>query len=387
MNLTIDTKVIFLLLGIGYLFTLILLIAYEYKHIKNLITNTFFFAKFTQTIAWFCQILRGENLDFLSISFANSLLFISYTFEIIALLELKQPLHKKNKIIYFVFTFLSIIGFQVIFIFFNEENLRIVFYSFVNAVIYFSAFRVVFGKEISLLMRIMGSMYIIFATASLIRGIISMIPVTPTFSTSLFTPGTLQLIILLSLFIFTNLGTIGYILLMKQKVDQELFYFASHDDLTQILNRRTFTESAKQFLINYAKKGQSISFILFDIDNFKKINDTFGHLVGDKVLQDLTIKVKQHLDKDDLFGRYGGDEFGIFMPGKNVEDSTKTAERIKLSLNDDKCSLPLTYTISMGIITIIPNHSTQLEMLYTNCDKALYMAKNNGRNGIYRVQC
>lgn len=386
MNLTIDTKVIFLLLGIGYIFTLILLIAYEYKHIKNLITNSFFFAKFTQTIAWFFQIFRGGNLDFLSISIANSLFFISYTLEIIALLGLKQPIHKKTKMIYFAFTFLSILGFQIIFIFYNEENTRIAFYSFVNAVIYFSAFRIVFGKELSLLMRIMGSMYILFAIASLIRGIISMIPDIASFSTSLFTPGTLQLILLLALFIFTNLGTIGYILLMKQKLDQELIYFARHDDLTGILNRRTFTESAKQFLIDYAKKGQSISFILLDIDNFKKINDTFGHHIGDKVLQDLTIKVRQHLDQDDLFGRYGGDEFGIFMPGKTVEESTATAEKIKLSLNDNNNNSPSTYTISMGIMTMIPDQSTHLEMLYTHCDKALYNAKNNGRNGIYRVQ-
>ena len=321
----------------------------------------------------------------LSISFANSLLIISHTLEIIALLGLKQTLHKKKKMNYLIFTLLSIIGFHLILLFDNEENVRIVYYSFITALIYIAAYRLVFGKTISLLMRIVGSMYLIFAVGSLMRGIISI--TSSTVSMSLFTPGAHQLILLLSIFIFANLGSIGYILLMKEKVDQELIYFASYDGLTGTLNRRTFIECAKQSLIYSAKKGQPISYILFDIDKFKGINDTFGHHIGDQVLQDLTMKIKQHLDKDDLFGRYGGDEFGIFMPGKNVIESAKIAERIKQSINDNiNSSLPVTYTISMGIITIIPEHSTQLEMLYTNCDKALYKAKSNGRNGIFRSQ-
>ena len=331
------------------------------------------------------MILRGGTLEFLSITFANSLLFIGYALEIIALLGLKHALHSKTKMIYLVLTLLSIIGFQLIFIFYNKENVRIAYCSFVTAAIYIPVYRIVFGKALTPLMRIIGSMYLLVAAASLVRGIISL--TSSTFSTSFYTPGTYQLISLLSIFIFTNLGSIGFILLMKEKVDQELIHFASYDDLTGTLNRRTFTENAKQYLINYAKKGQSLSYILFDIDNFKGINDTFGHHIGDQVLQDLTMKIKQHLDKDDLFGRYGGDEFGILMPGKNVIESTKKAERIKQSLNDDiNHSLPVTYTISMGIITIIPKHSTQLEMLYTNCDKALYKAKSNGRNGIFRGQ-
>lgn len=105
--------------------------------------------------------------------------------------------------------------------------------------------------------------------------------------------------------------------------------------------------------------------MLFDIDNFKRINDMFGHHVGDEILQGMTKKIMKQLNKDDLFGRYGGDEFGILMPGKNVAESTKIAEQIKQSLNDDiNPHLPVTYTISIGIITIIPKQATQLEMLY-----------------------
>lgn len=97
MNLLLDTKAIILLLGIGYLFTIILIIAYEHKHSKNLIANTFFLAKCIQTIAWFCMIFRGGEFNFLSISLANPLLFIGYTLETISFLSLKQKLSKPKK--------------------------------------------------------------------------------------------------------------------------------------------------------------------------------------------------------------------------------------------------------------------------------------------------
>lgn len=382
MNLSLDAEIIFLLLGLGYLFTLVLLIAYEYKYIKNLFTNTFFIAKLMQAVAWFC-LLDGGISGYLSISFANSLLFISYTLEIMTLLNIKEPLHKKTKKAFFIFTLLSVIGFQLILLFHNSENIQIAYYSFVTAVIFLSSYRLVFGKANSLLTKILGSVYLIFAMESFIRGVISI--TSSTLSTSLFTPGAHQLILLASIFIFTNLGSIGYILLKMEKIDDLMFYLASYDDLTGILNRRTFTETAKQYLLSYAEKKQFISYILFDVDIFKKVNDTFGHHMGDQVLQDLAMRIKEHLDEDDLFGRYGGDEFAILMPGKNVAESTKIAEKIKRSLNDNR-SLPVPYTISMGVITTIPNQSTKLEMLYTNCDNALYKAKNNGRNGIYRAQ-
>lgn len=385
MNLFLDTKVIILLLGIGYLFTFILIIAYGHKHTKNLTVNTFFLAKCTQTIAWFCMILRGGIHDFLSISFANSLLFIGSSLEIIALLSLQYALRPKTKMIYLVLTLLSIIGFQLIFLFNNKENIRIAYYSLVTAVIYIPVYRMVMGKALTLLMRIIGSIYLLVIVATLVRGVTALLA--PTVSTSFYTPGAYQLISLLSIYIFTNLGSIGFILLMKEKADHELIRLASYDDLTGTLNRRTFTENAKQYLVNYAKRRQSLSYLLFDIDNFKSINDTYGHHIGDQVLQDLTMQIKQHLDKDDLFGRYGGDEFGILLPGKDVAESNEMTWRIYQSLNDAiSRSLPVTYTISMGILTVIPEQYTQLEILYTTCDKALYKAKNNGRNGVFRSQ-
>jgi len=221
--------------------------------------------------------------------------------------------------------------------------------------------------------------------AFLVRGVAALLSSTD--SVSLYTPGAYQLFSLLSIYLVTNLVNLGFVLLIKEKADHELIRLASYDDLTGTLNRRTFTEKAKKYLTDYSKKGQPLSYLLFDIDNFKTINDTYGHHVGDQVLQDLTTRIKQHLGKEDLFVRYGGDEFGILIPGKDETDSSEIAEQIIQTLNGAiSRSLPVTYTISLGVLTVIPDQHMQLETLYTTCDKALYNAKNNGRNGVFRGQ-
>ncbi|MGE7921327.1 GGDEF domain-containing protein [Viridibacillus sp. NPDC093762] len=386
MDLFLDMKTIILLLGIGYLFTLILISTYGQKHTKGLTVQTFFLAKFSQTIAWFCMVFRGEIPDFISISFANSILFIGTSLEVIALLSLQNAARLKIKImIYLVLTLLSIIGFQLIVLFYNKENIRIAYYSFVLAVILIPVYRMVLGKATTFLMRIIGSLYLLVSAAFLIRGVTALLSFTV--STSFYTPGLYQLISLLSIYLVSNLGNLGFVLLMKERADHELIRLASYDDLTGTLNRRTFTEKANKYLTDYSKKGQPLSYLLFDIDNFKTINDTYGHHVGDQVLQDLTIRIKLYLEKDDLIVRYGGDEFGILMPGKDETYSNEISEQIIQSLNGAiNYSLPVTYTISLGVLTVFPDQYMQLETLYTTCDQALYNAKSNGRNGVSRCQ-
>lgn len=374
-----------LLLGMGYLFTLLLFGAYGYKHTKNTLFKTFLFAKCSQTIAWFFMAFRGDIPDFLSISIANSILFLGSYLEITVFLSLQHAIRTRAKMIHLALTILSIIGFQLIVFFNNEENIRIAFYSFATAVIFFPSYRIISGRTTSLLMKIIGYFYLLVIAGSFIRGGTALL--SSTVSTSLYTPGIYQLISLVSMYLLTNLGSIGFILLMKEKDDCELIHLASYDDLTGTLNRRIFTERAKPYLTDSMKKRQSLSYILLDIDCFKLINDTYGHHIGDQVLQDLTAKINQYLEKDDLFVRYGGDEFGILLPGRDEIASNELAERIKQSLTESSNrQLPTSYSISMGVLTVVPDSSTQLEHLYTACDKALYKAKCNGRNGIFRSQ-
>ncbi|WP_158095163.1 GGDEF domain-containing protein [Gottfriedia luciferensis] len=385
MYLYLDTKILVTLLCMGFLFTLIITSAYALNHKKDLTFKTFFIAKCFQSLGLFCMVFRGEIPDFLSIFLTNSLLIMGTAFEVIALFNLQTTLSAKTKKFYFFLTLFILTGLYFIFMFYSKENIRIAYYSIVTAIILFPIYKMVFDKTSTILMKIIGSFYLLVIAASLVRGVTALL--SHTISTSFYTPGAYQLISLLTIYLIINLGNIGFILLMKEKVDFQLIHLASYDDLTGTLNRRAFTEYAEQSLTNYAKKGQAVSYMLFDVDNFKTINDTYGHLVGDKVLQDLTTRIKLHLGKDDLFVRYGGDEFGILFPGKNEAESNEIAKQINQLFNEaSKNKLPVTYTISIGVLTFFPDQNTQLENIYSTCDMALYKAKTNGRNGIFRSQ-
>lgn len=384
MNIFLDTRAIILTLGLGYLLTLILIIAYERQNIKNLYKNPFFHAKWMQVLAWFSITLKGHLISIFATSFANSLLLISFILESIALLNLGQLLEQKRKVFYYKCTALSVIGFQLIVFFFNYDSLRIAYFSFVNALLYLPVYRIVKTKEVSPLLKTVSMMYLLFAFISLLRGIITISISANT--TSIFVPGKIQFIFLMLIFIFTILSSIGYILILKEKANQRLLHYATFDYLTGTLNRRTFTERAQRMLKHYAKKGQYVSYILFDIDNFKEINDKYGHYIGDLVLQDLTSNIKELLIEKDLFGRYGGDEFALLLPGTDEKISLEKAELIKQVIQQNShYNLPTSYTISLGILSVVPNTSTSLHSLYTRCDQALYEAKKNGRNVISRA--
>jgi diguanylate cyclase (GGDEF)-like protein len=169
------------------------------------------------------------------------------------------------------------------------------------------------------------------------------------------------------------------------RVEVELARF---DDLTNTLTRRTFVSQANICLTDYANKKRPISFLIFDVDYFKNINDQYGHSVGDYVLQDLSAKISQILGPKDLFGRYGGDEFAILLPGQGDVESTRFAESIKQVIDGAIIQgSSMHYTLSMGILTVVPDQYTQMETLYISCDKALYEAKKKGRNCFYRIIC
>ena len=381
MNFTTDGRVIIFLFSTGFMLTLLLIIAYEHKHFSKLVTNTFILAKLAQVTGYFFMAFRGTSFDLYSISFGNSLLFLAYFLEVLALLHLKSLINKKETHIYFIFTLLTILGFNFILFFYNIESLRIAYYSIMNAILYFPVYRLIWNKQHTSLMKMVGIVYLLFACGSLYRGIMSLI--TTDFSTSLYTPGAFQWISVLLIFIFSNTASIGYILLMKEKSDQLLVYYATFDDLTNTLNRRSFNEQKMNCIQACAKSAQPLSYILLDIDHFKTINDTYGHLAGDNVLKQLSKTIQHTLDSHHLFGRYGGDEFGILLPNYDEEASDILIQTMMHELNNLQID-SITFSVSIGVITLIPTSQTSINMLYTCCDHALYKAKKNGRNNVFR---
>ncbi len=158
------------------------------------------------------------------------------------------------------------------------------------------------------------------------------------------------------------------------------------DSLTGVLNHNTFLARLEQTVQTALVCGQPISLIMVDIDHFKKYNDTYGHLTGDKVLVELTQTIRHNIKKDDLVGRWGGEEFIIALPDTQPEQAFLVAERIRSAcqkiviLDRHKKVIPAP-TISQGI-ACLPKDTASLEKLIDIADQRLYLAKERGRNQI-----
>lgn len=170
--------------------------------------------------------------------------------------------------------------------------------------------------------------------------------------------------------------------LEETRIKEELSRLASTDDLTGILNRRKLMQLATDVFERFQGGNRRFAVLMIDIDHFKKLNDDYGHVVGDLILSKFTAFVANKLSKDYIWGRFGGEEFVLIMPNVSSEQAKLIAERLRLSLNEDSISWqgePLTFTISIGL-TEVREQDQSFEGILKRADEALYIAKRNGRN-------
>jgi diguanylate cyclase (GGDEF)-like protein/PAS domain S-box-containing protein len=160
------------------------------------------------------------------------------------------------------------------------------------------------------------------------------------------------------------------------------------DGLTEIANRRSFEEALDREWKRAERTGGSLSLIMFDIDFFKLYNDTYGHQGGDLCLKRVALLAKQSLfRKPDLVARYGGEEFAVILPDTKAEDATLIAERIRAAIESDAIQhsgskASSVVTVSVGVTTMMPDPHIDKNELIIGADKALYQAKQNGRNQV-----
>jgi diguanylate cyclase (GGDEF)-like protein len=164
----------------------------------------------------------------------------------------------------------------------------------------------------------------------------------------------------------------------------EVQRLATLDELTGVFNRRRLFELGERELERSRRYQVPLSAILLDIDHFKKINDTFGHTIGDQVLTGIAVTISRNIREIDLFGRYGGEEFVALLPQSELSSAREVAERLRglvagLQLNTDRGVLSV--TISLGIANIVPEVQS-LAALIDRADQAMYAAKQAGRNQV-----
>jgi len=161
---------------------------------------------------------------------------------------------------------------------------------------------------------------------------------------------------------------------------------AQTDVLTSLFNKRGFEKRFELERIRAKQNETPFSIIMVDIDHFKKVNDTYGHLVGDSLLKSIANLLKSHLRKNDIASRYGGEEFLILLPETGIEGAAAAARKIRETLSTKEWKLKETgesmgkITVSMGIALYKLNEPE--EALIKRADDALYLAKNRGRDQI-----
>lgn len=197
--------------------------------------------------------------------------------------------------------------------------------------------------------------------------------------TTLFVNSLFQNIYIMSMSSGILLLSIGFVLLSTKALQSELESLATHDSLTGTLTRRALFTQGEMELARVRRTGEPLSVLMMDLDHFKSVNDTYGHLIGDAVLRDFVRRVEAQQRKTDLFGRYGGEEFVLLLPNTDLAQARIVAHRILDSRSSD-ARLPLC-TVSIGVAT--HQHAADrmsLEALINQADNALYQAKNKGRN-------
>ena len=172
-------------------------------------------------------------------------------------------------------------------------------------------------------------------------------------------------------------------------MEQKLLQLAQTDPLTGAYNRRFFNNSLARAIAEFSRYNTVFSLLMIDVDHFKKLNDTFGHDIGDEVLKGL-VKICDDVLRDiDLFARYGGEEFMILLPNTTGKDACVVANRIRIALEQDSNiieSKNISYTASIGVTQAKPN-DRNIEQVTKRVDLALYQAKESGRNQVcYRSE-
>jgi diguanylate cyclase (GGDEF)-like protein len=156
------------------------------------------------------------------------------------------------------------------------------------------------------------------------------------------------------------------------------------DSLTGLANRRFFMNECEKIIANTTKEKTAFFIIILDIDYFKKINDTYGHLFGDVALKHVAQILKSSLREGDIVARFGGEEFIIGLPKTNIVTAKSIAERIRITIMNSKVKSDKNtprMTISIGISQYI-SHEKNIETSIKRADDALYKAKSDGRNCI-----
>lgn len=196
-------------------------------------------------------------------------------------------------------------------------------------------------------------------------------------------PHPVQIISYVAIMATTLLGSIGFVLMVKERTDREIRELAMTDSLTGVPNRRALMELAEHTLAR--RSTAPMALMMIDVDNFKRINDNFGHLAGDAVLRQVARLLTGRLRGGDVMGRYGGEEFCVIAPDTDIEGALTLAESLREIISFKPIAVEhgeLPVTVSIGIAHCPAGPARELKQILLEADAALYAAKEGGRDRV-----
>jgi diguanylate cyclase (GGDEF)-like protein len=329
---------------------------------------------------------RQHINDFLSIVMANIFIASAFTVVIVGILNfLNYPNRKFIKISIFLLVMMMILFIYFTYIDNNVDARIIIISSFMSGQALFVTYKTYYHKNpvIRVFIQLLAASCFFCASAFLCRIVMTFYSAP---LANFMDAGYIDAISMIALQVFVISTCLSLSWSASQQLADKLKVQATIDSLTSLYNRRAFEEFAEKEVSRAEREQTYISVILMDIDLFKKVNDTHGHQVGDKVLQEFSVRLKESLRPYDILARYGGEEFMLLLPDTNVDTALTIAEKLRVTICQPvfcvENALQLKVSASFGVASV-RGKNIDWKALVAEADCALYQAKDNGRNQVY----
>ncbi len=324
---------------------------------------------------------RGTISDFISIVLANTLLAAGFSLLYLAVREFQEKPRRRNWVIVAV-----VVCFFLFLVYRENATYRIAF-SGIFFCLQTGAIALLLFCYAPLRERrsrwLTGATFAVAALLLLYRSLEVLIG--PPEQLSFLAVLPFRTLSLLIGFVTIIMSSFGFLLMTRERADRENERLATLDSLTEIFNRRTFLELAQKELARHHRSRRPLSLLMVDFDHFKRINDTHGHLIGDAVLKAFTAATLTCLRRNDVLGRYGGEEFAILLPETDPEGAIIFAERLRARVAEVRIRSGTTAvgcTVSIGVTGLSFEEKADLDNILRIVDEALFAAKAAGRNQV-----
>lgn len=378
----LDIRTMLVILVLGNLLAMLTVYIYWLSHKKEINGQLVFCviaARFLIALAFFLTVFRGQMPDILSVNIANTCLLIGFFFEATSMVIITQYNEKQTRASLIALTLCSIIVFNIAEYTSSSGSLRVTFASLgVFGVMVIPSVRLMFAPNATFFKRFAGFLYCFFTSLLLPRALHT----AKYEETDIFSEFLVQSLTFLSLVMILVFSLSVFLLLMKEESDAMMRAMATTDSLSGLSNRQNFLNEASKNINRLKREKESFTLLFIDIDHFKKVNDTFGHGFGDKVIQSVAKSMRNSVRPYDLVARFGGEEFVIMLMSADREAGKIIAERLRGEIADVRFedNPGFTFTVSIGMTVVLPGESEDIMDFVDQADQALYQAKQTGRN-------